>query len=318
MPARRKTGLALLALLSIAGMARAEPFAVQAQIARCTSQAHANLRGVAALSRACPGVDAALSQPRLTAFLPPDWRKSLTASGLGDLAALAQRYGGEAASRAPPTASLRSIAAGLVPPPQPASWSQRISAWIQRQAGSLLDRLGKWLRSLGPPDGRSARARTLLYGLLIGLLLVVVIALLILELRGTGRWLRQLSAKRHPPRSTVGANSMQLAEPEWCQPDWAGLRAHPARVLRLLVETLTRARRLERDRHLTYRELQMEARFDSELERAGFGRIALLAERELYGPPGPALLSEGVLRDAQALHAGLLTAIVRGGGEIQG
>jgi hypothetical protein len=316
MPARSKTGLALLALLSIAHTVRGESLAVQAVIARCTSQAHANLRGIAALSKACPGVDAALRQAGLTAFLPPDWRKTLTASALGDLAALAQRYAGEVASRAPATAILRSIAAGLVPPPPPANWSQRIGAWIQRQLGPLLERLGAWLRSLGPAAGRSTRARTLLYGL-IALLLVVVVTLLILELRGAGRLRRRLSAERHPPRRTVGANSAQPAEPEWREPDWARLRAHPARVLHLLVETLTRARRLERDRHLTCRELETEARFDSEFERAGFGRVALLAERELYGPPGPALLSEGVLGDAQALHARLLTAIVRGGGEIR-
>lgn len=312
MPARWKTGLAWLALLTIAGAVRAQPLTAQAVIARCVSQADAKLTGISALSKACPGVGAALDQLGLTAFLPPDWQKTLTASGLGDLGDLAQRYAGTTASGAPETATLRAIAAGLVPPPPPPNWSQRIGAWIQRQAGPLLDRAREWLRSLGPTAGRSALARTLLYGLL-ALLLVAVVVLLILELRGTGVFRRGRSAARLPRQSASGARSPNTVEAEWREPDWARLRGQPARLLRLLVDTLTRAHRLERDRHLTCRELETEARFDSEFEREGFARVALLAERELYGPPGATVLSEVMLRDAQELHARLLAAIVRGG-----
>lgn len=318
MPARWKTGLALLAL-AIAGplragpvTAQAEPLTAQALIARCASQADAKLTGISALSKACPGVRAALDQLGLTAFLPPDWAKILTAGGLGDLGALAHRYAGATSSGAPGTASLQSIAARLVPPPPPPTWSERIGAWIRERIGPLLHQAGHRLRSLGPAAGRSALARSLLYGL-IALLLTVVVVLLILELRGTGLLRRRGSAARSLRRSAVGARSTEPVEVEWREPDWARLRGEPARLLRLLVDILTRARRLERDRHLTCRELEAQARFDTDVERQGFARVVRLAERELYGPAGATVLADDVLHDAKALHAGLLAAAVEGG-----
>lgn len=312
MPARWKTGLVLLAILTLSAAARAEPLTAQAVITRCASQADAKLEGISALTRVCPGVEAALGQLGLTSFLPADWRNNLTAGGLGDLGALTQRYSGTMASGMPGAAVLRSLAASLVPPPPPPTWSQRIGAWIQRQIGPLLERVGQWLRSLGPQTGRSALARTLLYGL-IALLLVVVAVLLLLELRGTGVLRRGQSTRRLPRRPAVGGHPVELAEGEWRDPDWAGLRVQPARLLRLLVDTLTRAHRLERDRHLTCRELEREARFESEFEREGFGRVALLAERELYGPPGATVLAEEILRDAKELHARLLAGMFKDG-----
>lgn len=311
MPAPWKTGLALLAL-TIAGPLRAEPLAAQAVIARCASQADAKLTGISALSKACPGIRAALDQLDLTAFLPPDWPKTLTAGALADLSALAHRYAGATSSGAPGTAPLQSIAARLIPPPSPPTWSERIAAWVQQRIGPLLHQAGLWLRSLGPAGGRPALARTVLYGL-IALLLTVVIVLLIVELRGTGLLRRRSSATQSPRRAAVGARSTEPVEAEWREPDWARLRAEPARLLRLLVDVLTRARRLERDRHLTCRELEAQARFDTDAERQGFARVARLAERELYGPAGAAVLADEVLHDAKALHTRLLAAAVEGG-----
>ena len=311
MPARWKTGLALLALLTIAGAVRAEPPTAPAVIAGCAEQADAKLTGMLALSKACPGVGAALNQLGLNRYLPPGWAKTLTASGLGDLGALAQRYAGPMASGAPRTVTLRSIAAGLVPPSPPPTWSQRIGAWVQRQIGPLLHRAGRWLRSLGPATGRSTLVWTLLYGLL-GLLLVAVVLLLILELRGTGLFRRGGSTTQVPRRSALGAHPAELAEPEWRDPDWVRLREQPARLLRLLVDGLTRAGRLERDRHLTCRELETQARFETDVERESFAGVARLAERELYGPSGATVLTEDVLHTVKELHARLLAAAAEG------
>ncbi|MHB8813776.1 MAG: hypothetical protein ACYDAE_10965 [Steroidobacteraceae bacterium] len=314
MPARWNTGLALLAL-SIAGPLGAEPLAPQAVIARCASQTDAKITGLAALSRPCPGVGDALDQLRLTARLPLDWQKTLTAGGLADVEGLVRRYAGSPASEPPPAAGLRSIAAGLVPRQPPPSWSDRIKAWIRQWTDSLLHRTGQWLRSLGPAL-RHARHPLAIFLGLTALLLATVVVLLAFELRGTGLRRPLRRAARLPRRQRVAAASEGTFESPSREPDWARLRERPSRILQLLVDTLTRAHRLARDRHLTCRELETAARFEPEFERAGFARVARLAERELYGPPGVTLLSEEALRDAQMLHARLLAA-ARTGGDIR-
>jgi hypothetical protein len=310
MPARWNTGLALLAL-SLAGPLGAEPLAPQAVIDRCASQTDAKVTGLAALRRPCPGIGDALDQLRLTARLPLDWQKTLTVGGLADVEALVRRYAGSPASEPPPVAGLRSIAAGLVPRQPPPSWSDRIKAWIQHWTDSLLHRTGQWLRSLGPAL-RHARHPLAMFLGLTALLLAAVVVLLAFELRGTGL-LRPLRRAARLPRRQRAAASAEAFERESREPDWARLRERPSRILQLLVDTLTRAHRLRRDRHLTCRELETAARFETEFERDGFARVARLAERELYGPPGATLLSEEALRDAQMLHARLLAAAGAGG-----
>lgn len=308
MPARWKVGLALLAL-STASQLWAAPLAPQAVIARCAAQAGPMPRGITALNKACPGVADALAQLQLTTFMPLGWRETLTARGLADAGTLLQRYSASQPKEPPRAAALRSIAAALVPQQPPVTWLGRIRAWIRR---SLLQPLNRWLRSLGP-ELRSARhPRAIFFGFT-ALLLTAVAIVLAFELRGVG-----LSRAALPPRRRrIGAVSKASAQAHSTEPDWMQLRGQPARVLRLLVDTLTRARRLERDRHLTCRELETQARFDTEIERAGFARVARLAERELYGPPGITLLSDETLRDAQALYARLLGAAGKGGAVAQ-
>ena len=153
--------------------------------------------------------------------------------------------------------------------------------------------------------------QAILYGLT-ALLLTAIAAVLAFELRGTGLT-RARRVALLPRRRRITAGSTESVQSHFPEPDWTRLREQPARVLRLLVDTLTRARRLERDRHLTCRELETQARFETEIERTGFAQVARLAERELYGPPGVTVLPDGVLRDAQTLHARLLAAGGRGG-----
>lgn len=311
MPARWNTGLALLAL-SIAGPLGAEPLVPQAVIVRCAAQTDAKITGLAALSRPCPGVGDALNQLRLTARLPPDWQKKLTVGGLADVAALVGRYAGSPASVSPPAAGLRSIAAGLVPRQPPPSWFDRIKAWIRPWTDSLLHRTGQWLRSLGPALRHAHHPLAIFLGL-IALLLATVVAVLAFELRGTGLLRPLRRAARLPRRQRAAAASEGGSESPSREPDWARLRERPSRLLQLLVDTLSRAHRLGRDRHLTCRELETAARFETEFERTGFAGVARLAERELYGPPGATVLSEESLRDAQLLHARLLAAAGKGG-----
>lgn len=309
MPARWKTGLALLAL-AIAAPLRAQPLSAPPVINRCAAQADAKLNGISALEHACPGLRNAFDQLRLSAFLPPDWPNTLTGGELADLDALLRRYAGPPASEPPKTAALRSIAARLVAASPPPTWWSRIMAWIEHRTGSLLPSVRRWLRSVAPSLQHHGQAWV--YGIMV-LLLAAVVAVLAFELRGAGLIRPRRGTTRLPRRTYIAGGPTGNAEAQSREPDWARLREQPARVLRLLVDTLTRAHRLGRERHLTCRELESEARFDTETERAGFARVARLAERELYGPPGATVLSEEALRDAMLLHTRLLAAAQKGG-----
>ncbi|HEX4269688.1 MAG TPA: hypothetical protein VHY36_17505 [Steroidobacteraceae bacterium] len=306
MPARWQSGLALLAL-AMAGQVWAAPLNPRAAIARCAAQAGPMPRGIAALNKACPGVEDALAQLQLTAFMPTGWRKTLTAGGLTDVDTLLQRYSESQPEEPLRAAALRSIAAALVPRQPPVTWTGRIEAWIRH---TLLQPLGRWLRSLGPRIRSTQHPQAIFFGLT-ALLLIAAVAVLAFELRGSGLT-RLLGRPALPPRRRRSAAD-STASPE---PDWTHLRAQPARLLRLLVETLTRAHRLERERHLTCRELEAQARFDTEMERAGFAQVARLAEREIYGPPGIVVLADETLRDVRTMHDRLL-ATGKGGDAAQ-
>jgi hypothetical protein len=281
MSARWKVGLALLAI-PMAGQVQAAP----------------------------PDPQAAIAQRQLTAFMPPGWKKTVTARGVADVDILLHRYSGSQPSEPPKAAALRDIATALAPRPARLTWSGRIWAWIRR---SLLRPVERWLRPLGP-ELRSMRHPQAIFFAVIALLMATVVAVLYFELRGSG--LRRFigRATSQPRRRRGAAVSTESARADSRDPDWTLLRGHPVQVLRLLVTTLTRARRLEHDRHLTCRELETQARFETEVERAGFGQIARLAERELYGPPGITPLPDEILRDAQTLHARLSAAAGSGKG----
>jgi hypothetical protein len=303
MPALWKPGLALLAL-SIAGPLWAQSPSPEALIERC-SAAGATLTGISALSKACPGVDAALNRLGLTGLLPAGWSKSLTASGLADLGALVKRYSGSPPSHPPGSAALRSIALALIPPAPPPTPMQRLAKWIRHWAMILLHRVGRWLRSLGPVARHSGLAQAMIYGL--AALLIATVLVLVFVLAGT-RTGRRWRAPTRPGDAGLAAGVTDPAAVQSAEPDWTQLRASPARMLRLLVEALTRSHRLERDRHLTCRELEAQARLDDERERANFTRVTRLAEREIYGPPGGPLIPEEILREMKTLHARLLAA----------
>jgi|SRR6185312_4959651 hypothetical protein len=301
MPARWKTGLALLAL-SIAGPLRAEPPGAREVISHCASRGRITLTSVSGPDTACVGVGKALDQLGVTALLPSGSTKSLTADELSDLDALIRRYSGSPASEPPASSTLRFLAARLAPPPPPPTWGDRIRGWIREWAAPLR----QWLRSAHPEAANSRGARAAFYAL-IALLFAAIAAALTLELRGTGlsRLLRRGTKLSRP---TVGPSSRDPTASATDEPDWTRLDEQPARVLRLLIDALTRSHRLERERHLTCRELEVEARLDTDIERDGFIGIARLAEREVYGPPGSTVIPQDTLRNMGALRARLLAA----------
>ncbi len=285
--------------------AAAPPSTVSARtlIARCLSRAPGTLKGLTALRGACPGIGHAIDDLGLGAFLPPDWREALTPLALTRLDALAHRYGGPPPSSAPDAGALRAIANGLEPPAPPPSLWDRLTAWVGQWTAPWRAMLRRWLRSLGVKTG----SQGLLTGffLLAGILLLTVVVVVVLELRSAGLI---GSARRASRRAAVRSDASAPPEVHRAEgPDWEEAGERPTRVLRVLVDALNRSHRIGRERHLTCREIAAQARFDTEDQRQDFAQVALLAERELYGPTtAPARVPEETLRAAQALHAGLL------------
>ncbi len=283
------------------------PRTAQPLIARCLSRAPATLKGLGALRGACPGIGHAIDDLGLGAFLPPDWRQALTPLALARLDALAHRYAGSPLSSAPNAGALRALASGLKPPAPPPSLWDRLTSWAGRGTAPWRGMLRRWLRSLGGVTG--SHGLLAVFFVLAGILLLTVVLVVVFELRSAGligpgrRSARRPSARidtQTPPEAAPGD-----------APDWNEVAEHPTRVLRLLVEALNRSRRIGHERHLTCREISAQARFDTERQRQDFARVALLAERELYGPIAPARVPEETLRAAQALHAGLLARPAR-------
>lgn len=306
MPARRTLGLVLLALAVSApiGARARNPRAV---IARCASQVPATLKGLSALHAACPGVGRAIAGLGLGAFLPAHWRRALTPRALDGFAALARRYEGSPLSPLPDPAVLHAIALGLKPPPSPRSWWSRIEAWAGRKAAPVRRIIDRWLRSLAGTRPGSVLPMFFILG---GLVLLAILVAVILELRSSGLiGSRRRPARRRHARSGATAPSDETAA--MGAPDWSTLSERPALLLRVLVEALIHSRRIERNGHLTCREISSLARFDSARQREDFEHVARLAERELYGPGAPAPVPEATLRAARALRSELLSAPAR-------
>ena len=301
MRARRTAALALVALASGAHAQSAPP--APTVLARCAAQS-AHRVGLAALSAACPDLQQALQQLHLTARLPPGWRKTLTAADLGALARLTQRYAGSP-PRSLAQAPLRDIARALQSPKSRPTGGSRWVKWLRDRGRLLLHRARSWFRSLSPRRSQPGLTRDLIYALAA----LVLLALVALALR---------LARKLPPlgaSAKAGSREGAVAPAADPAPDWAALARHPAAWLRALVEALTRSHRLDAQAALTYRELARSARFDSEAQRADFQRIAVLAEREIYGPAGTEEIPEDAWIRAQTLHGELHAARRAAGAE---
>ncbi|MGH8149602.1 MAG: hypothetical protein ACRETB_06460 [Steroidobacteraceae bacterium] len=309
-------GLAGLALGLGPPLAAGEPTrAAQALIARCAQQASVATRGIDALRAACPGIDHAVEALNLDAFLPAHWRSDASAQALADLSVLASRYARPAPALRLDVAQLQRIALGLALPPAPRSWWQRIGAWIKAHIGRWLapTSSGKrgWLRLLSYliPGPRLAR---ILLATLMGLIVLATAAAVVLEWRMGGLFDRR-RRPRHLTRRLSATANPDGTEPAADTPldlaflDAAGQRERPVLLLRMLVRALAASHRIGRERNLSFRELIARARFDSDRQRADFGRFALQAERALYGGAQfDATTPESAPGDARALHAALL------------
>ncbi len=302
MPARWVSALAF-AVLAASAPLHAAARAHGSVLARCA--AHEPVaRGWRAVRAACPGIERSLARLPLAALMPRHWHGRISSADLGALAVLARRYAHGPSSRLPNPVALRATALGLARRgehgPRPSLWAwlgREIHVWIAPIA-TLLEH---WLRSVV----RNPRHRELLDHLLWivgGILLATTVLAIVLQLRAGGLFgarIERRSRRAHRPRPPPAAAPTPAAA------DWTALARQPADLLGLLIGALVRTRRLDRERDLTCRELVARVRFDNAMQRRAFARIALLAERERYGPPRPLAVPQAALRVAQTLYAEL-------------
>lgn len=296
MPARWLWGLVLAALWSTATPLRAAEVP-QAVLQQCAAVKPA-LKGWPALRAHCPGLARALKQLGVQGLLPIQWRTTLRSDGLEGLAALAHHYGAAPRSRPPNPAVLRDIARALaVPAPAPSAWD-RIRLWWAHWSAPLQQWLRQRLRAVlhGP-------ARVQLLHTLLGFLLALLGTLTLLGVYfGRRAGLFDRIARRAARTARVALPHHAVAGPR-PPPDWSALGTQPAQILRVLVEALVNAGRLEREQHLTCRELTAQAHFETRAQREEFAQLARLAERERYGPPAVTRVPDSVLQRIPALYA---------------
>lgn len=278
-------------------------------ITHCAETSAAHTRGLAAVRSVCPGIDQAAASLRMGTLLPPDWDQKASPTTLADLEALAERYAGRPPSSLPAASDLRAVALRLQQP-EPASSSAsvwaRIKGWLQHRLAPAAQLL-KWLF---PKSGRTAGPglqQVLLVAVII-LLLLGIAAFVMVAVRAAGN--RDAGgSKRSETRRRRAALRAMTAAPEVGNADPATALDRPVLALQVLIEALRHSRRIEKDGNLTCREVITRAVFDTQRQREGFARIALLAERELYGPRGATIRLPDELRPAlQGLCAQLSAA----------
>lgn len=281
-----------------------------ALITRCVQTAGANVEGLPALRKACPGIDRAVASLDVSPVLPARWADKASVLTLADLDALAGRYSGRPSSAQPAASTLRAMAIRLQQSDSssgPSLWS-RIKAWLSRRLAPAAG-LFKWLRSL-PGAGPSSQGVLLV--LAVVLLLVGAVVLLLTWLRAADPMnTRRRRLARNARRAALSPTlSADRAVGDDSDPAHAFDR--PASALRMLIEALRRSRRIERDGNLTCREVVARAAFDTPGQREGFAGIAVLAERELFGPCGSLGVPHEQRAALQALYEQLSAAPPQG------
>lgn len=300
----KETRALLLALLALtAGARAAEPSGAAAPgasgpapLVRCAGRLTTGVKGLAAIRAACPDIDRTVASLGLGAVLPAGWPARLDSRMLADLSTLMVRYSGQPLSARPDDALLRSLASHLEGKSGRPSWRQRLLAWLERvferrEGGEL-----SWLHGL-PRWVLDPRVWWWVRQVMMGLIVATLVVIAARESRAAG-WLGGGKRRRTQTRTHRATRAHASGERvELPQRPEASYR--PAFLLRILIDALRRSQRIDCDRSLTWREISARARFDSQAQRDGFARIALLAEHELYGPPGgvpevPDELREGV------------------------
>jgi hypothetical protein len=292
--------IALLAISAQAYGADASSPSGQQVLEDCSKAHWDPSPGLDNLRQPCPGLEQALLDLGLAEQLGPHWRDAISGPALANLARLTRRYQGEPVGTAPQLEALSSIMQSVRVEPQPTTWWQRFKHWLSSLLRRRPEDRESWLRHLDLPWKPSEQlARVIGYA---SIAIVVLLALWVVwrEVRAAytplspARRRRPLKPTSVPDLSDdIGLPQLQSLPPQ----------VRPAALLAALVGALRRSGRLDLERALTHRQLGARASFDDAAQRARFVRVALLAERCLYGVPES--MPAELVADAVALHAQL-------------
>ena len=271
------------ALWVICGLGPRSSVAAPADVLQdCTQSASPTLVGLDALSKVCPELPGAITSLGIDRVLRDDWREQLTVAQLRDLTAIAHRYASASSRIAPRTQSLADVLRGLKSQNSGAkSWWDRAKDWWHDWLARSDSALAKWLREISNHVSVTQGVlRTLAYGLTAAIALVA----LLLGAREYRSWIR----RRHEQRRglTAPADAGQRVAHLHAPATPSSAEDHLSRLLRALVLRLLATGRLQADRSLTHRELQLLSTLDDEEQRGAFARVTQVAEALLYGPRG--------------------------------
>jgi hypothetical protein len=269
--------------------------------------------GIDGLWQICPDLERAITDLGLDDHLDYDWREHISSTAIMDLARLTRRYQSEPPSRAPAVSTLSQVMLTVHPPGSSRSWWEQFKAWLRAWFAQPGRRDTDWLRGMmAHLKLPQALARVLWYLIMAGII-GLALWIVLRELKAAGVLSRRVAGGAggarplpEPAHAHVAATSPDLES----LPPWQ----RPAALLAALVQALRHSGRLGLERALTHRELGQRGAFDDAAQRARFLRVALLAERQLYGVHAfgtdvPAdSQSVQVLADGAALHAQLLAS----------
>jgi hypothetical protein len=290
----RRAALLAAAALAVAALVRAggaDAAPIDA-LEDCAAHVSQDTKGVQAIERDCPGIEAVLGALDLDRALPLNWRAWLDRRQLQDLAVLARRYGSPA-PEGPRIASLPAILKSLKhETPRASSWRDVFRAWLFSHP-----EWREWLDRLMSRLGASSAAWSLISYLIIAAIVIGGVAVLVSEIRAGGP-LRKNQGRAGPAGAGVTGLAAQSREDRVPE----GLAERVADLLRRLVGRLTATRRLSSERVLTHRQLVRRSRFDQESQRATFASVAGAAESILYGArTAPAAELDQVLKSGESL-----------------
>jgi hypothetical protein len=269
----------------------------------CIEATAPDVIGLSALEEKCPGLEQALTDLGLAAFIA-DWqRDSIGVYGLMSLRSVADRYSEPPAAREVQVESLQPILDQLKEPvqaEQAPTWLERFRRWLRNLMGKKDADTDSWLsRWLDGYTLSETAQKILVYGSLI-LVVLLAVAVIVNEVRVARKHRRKkdrMEASGVAGVTALAARSLDL--------DAAARSERPSILLQMLVATLVKSGRLQAERSLTHRELTVRARFDDASQRESFRRVAQLAERIVYGgDEAPAELDD-VVQAGRALHSQL-------------
>lgn len=271
-----------LSFASFAGMAAAQStpvpadaeVAAQAAIQRCIHRIDDAPGALSDVEQRCPDLAAALQAAGVEPLILESSRTHFDLDSLRQLGQLIH----PAQGARPAVAALGPILHGLHPPPSVTrSWWVRFLEWLgahlapERNSGN-----SAWLSALQRLLPNPEWLWTAIIWIVGIAVLVLVAAVIVLEVRATGRKSIDdpLMGKETAATGRVASRLALLRQ--------LPLGQRPAQLFALLIGRLVAAGRLPPDRSLTHREVARRARLEDPNERQLINQLARLSERQLY------------------------------------